>query len=91
VRAEAEELAKNALEAKGGAYNKLRAHLQDKLLAWVEELSKVRVLDPACGSGNFLYVALRRMQDLWKEGYVFGAGHGLPTFLPFQYTIHFAS
>jgi type II restriction/modification system DNA methylase subunit YeeA len=86
VRAEAEELAAKAQTAKGGAYNKLRAQLQDKLFAWVEELSKVRILDPACGSGNFLYVALRRMLDLWKEAYVFAAGHGLPTFLPFQVT-----
>ncbi|MBX4888504.1 MULTISPECIES: DNA methyltransferase [Rhizobium] len=28
------------------------------------ELSKVRVLDPACGSGNFLYVAYREMARL---------------------------
>ena len=41
----------------------------ERLLArWIEELTSVRVLDPACGSGNFLYVALRRMLDLWKEG-----------------------
>jgi type II restriction/modification system DNA methylase subunit YeeA len=46
----------------------------------------VRILDPACGSGNFLYVALRRMLDLWKEAQVFAAAHGLPTFLPFQVT-----
>ena len=25
------------------------------------------MLDPACGSGNFLYVALRLLLDLWKE------------------------
>lgn len=56
------------------------------LFSWVEELSKVRILDPACGSGNFLYVALRRMLDLWKQAYVFAAEHGLPTFLPFQVT-----
>ncbi len=86
MKAEALEIAAKAQEAKGGAYLKLRAQLQDKLFAWVEELSKVRILDPACGSGNFLYVALRRMLDLWKEAYVFAAAHGLPTFLPFQVT-----
>ncbi|HZB87498.1 MAG TPA: DNA methyltransferase, partial [Terracidiphilus sp.] len=84
VKAEAREIAAKAQQAKGGAYNKLRAQLQDKLFAWVEELSRVRVLDPACGSGNFLYVALRRMLDLWKEAQVFAAAHGIPTFLPFQ-------
>lgn len=86
VKSEAQELAAKTQTAKGGAYNKLRAQLQEKLFAWVEELSKARILDPACGSGNFLYVALRRMLDLWKEAYVFAAAHGLPTFLPFQVT-----
>ncbi len=86
VRSEALELAAKTQTAKSGAYNKLRAQLQEKLFAWVEELSKVRILDPACGSGNFLYVALRRMLDLWKQAYVFAAEHGVPTFLPFQVT-----
>ncbi len=34
----------------------------------MEELSKVRILDPACGSGNFLYVALRRMLGPLERG-----------------------
>jgi type II restriction/modification system DNA methylase subunit YeeA len=32
--------------------------------AFVERLAKFRVLDPACGSGNFLYVALRALKDI---------------------------
>src|SRR5690606_33468142 len=39
----------------------------EKLRAFAAELASVRVLDPACGSGNFLYVALRRLLDLQKE------------------------
>ena len=31
------------------------------------QLASVRVLDPACGSGNFLYVALRSLLDLERE------------------------
>src|ERR1700678_2493259 len=58
--------------------------MQALLFGWVEELSKVRILDPACGSGNFLYLALKRMLDLWKEVYVFAAQHGLRTILPYQ-------
>lgn len=69
---------------KGAAYPRLRKQLQETLLDWVEELSKVRVLDPACGSGNFLYLALRRMLDLWHEVRIFLAQHGLPTFLEKQ-------
>jgi hypothetical protein len=32
--------------------------------AFIERLAKFRVLDPACGSGNFLYVALRALKDI---------------------------
>ncbi len=50
----------------------------EKLLgAWIEELAAVRVLDPACGSGNFLYVALRKMLDLWLEARNFAAQQGI--------------
>ncbi len=38
----------------------------------------MRVLDPACGSGNFLYVALRRLLDLQKEVISYAARKGLP-------------
>ena len=32
--------------------------------AFIERLAKFRVLDPACGSGNFLYVALKALKDI---------------------------
>ena len=35
-----------------------------QLLALRDELTQFRVLDPACGSGNFLYVAYRALGDL---------------------------
>jgi hypothetical protein len=85
VKAEAMALAEAAeKQRKGAAYSKLRAQMQDKLYVWLAELSAVRILDPACGSGNFLYLALRRMLDLWREVYLFSAEHGLPTLLPHQ-------
>jgi type II restriction/modification system DNA methylase subunit YeeA len=84
VKAEATALAEAANTAKGRDYTKLRAGLQEKLLAWVEELAHIRILDPACGSGNFLYLALRRMLDLWHEARIFSAEHALPTFLDKQ-------
>jgi type II restriction/modification system DNA methylase subunit YeeA len=34
-------------------------------------LSSVKVLDPACGSGNFLYVTLQKLKDLEKEVILF--------------------
>jgi len=34
---------------------------------FLERLRGVKVLDPACGSGNFLYVALQSLKDLERE------------------------
>ncbi|MBN2581504.1 MAG: class I SAM-dependent DNA methyltransferase [Planctomycetes bacterium] len=36
-------------------------------------LSTLRILDPACGSGNFLYVAIQQVLDLEKEVITFAA------------------
>jgi len=37
------------------------------LRKFADKLAAVQVLDPACGSGNFLYVALRLLLDLQNE------------------------
>jgi type II restriction/modification system DNA methylase subunit YeeA len=66
------------------AGRKLQTALRKLLLGFVDELSHVRVLDPACGSGNFLYVSLKLLLDLWKEVSVFGATRGLAHLLPYQ-------
>lgn len=39
----------------------------EKLLAIRSELGQVKVLDPACGSGNFLYIALRELKNIELE------------------------
>ncbi|MDM8554256.1 N-6 DNA methylase [Desulfococcaceae bacterium HSG7] len=44
-----------------------KAKTLEKLLNLRKELSKLSVLDPACGSGNFLYVALRELKNLELE------------------------
>ncbi|MBX3055505.1 MAG: class I SAM-dependent DNA methyltransferase [Anaerolineae bacterium] len=50
-----------------------------QLLAdFAAEIAAVRVLDPACGSGNFLYVALRQLLDLQKQVIAYAARRGLP-------------
>ena len=45
-------------------------------------LSSLKVLDPACGSGNFLYVALRQLHDLEKAVLTQAADLNLRGFLP---------
>jgi type II restriction/modification system DNA methylase subunit YeeA len=54
-----------------------RAAAQAAVEAFLARLRSVRVLDPACGSGNFLYVALKLMKDLEKQVQVFCRTHGL--------------
>ena len=56
--------------------SKPRRDFNKLLRDFVERLAHVTVLDPACGSGNFLYVALRLLLDLEKEVITFAAGHG---------------
>ena len=46
------------------------------------QLSSLKVLDPACGSGNFLYVALRQLHDLEKAVLTLAADLNLRGFLP---------
>ncbi len=36
----------------------------DRFAQWLERLKDFRVLDPACGSGNFLYLALKALKDI---------------------------
>ena len=55
------ELSPQLLKAKGT--NAAR----EKLAAFQARLASVTVLDPACGSGNFLYVALQLLLALEKE------------------------
>jgi len=81
VKAGAEEIAAAMETASNSTRAKLRAQLESKLMDWMDELARVRILDPACGSGNFLYLALRLLLDLWKETQVFSIDHHL-AYLP---------
>jgi len=60
---------------------KIRKELDKLLRDFVERLAAVRVLDPACGSGNFLYVAITLLLDLEKEVIAKAATYGT-TLLP---------
>lgn len=53
------EAAKAKIEGAKGAKARQQAHG-----AYIERLKAYRVLDPACGSGNFLYLALKTLKDI---------------------------
>jgi type II restriction/modification system DNA methylase subunit YeeA len=63
--------------------------IEDALGGFLNELAKYRILDPACGSGNFLYVAIQQLLGLEKEVITYAAAPGievslLPTVRPTQ-------
>lgn len=49
---------------------------------FIERLVNFRVLDPACGSGNFLYVALRALKDIEHRANLDAEALGLPRGFP---------
>ena len=55
---------------------------QIRLRAFQQRLFDVTVLDPACGSGNFLYLALCSLLDLEKSVIDFAAEQGWPNLAP---------
>ena len=82
VRAKATQIVEKSKAQQKAGQTKSRKALSELLKGFAAELAKVRVLDPACGSGNFLYVALKRLLDLEKEVSVFAANNGLSGLLP---------
>jgi hypothetical protein len=68
-------LASAYAKAKGSSANRA------KLTAFHSKLASITVLDPACGSGNFLYVSLKLLLDLEKEVIAFATQLGF-TFKP---------
>ncbi|PDW01946.1 class I SAM-dependent DNA methyltransferase [Candidatus Viridilinea mediisalina] len=89
VQQQARTLAATRNEAKGSAAKRLQAELQALLKGFTGDIATMRVLDPACGSGNFLYVALKQLLDLEKEVIILaqdlGAGSFLPSVSPEQF------
>ncbi len=64
------------------AAKKNRASAEKLLTAFLERLKRIRVLDPAGGSGNFLYVTLQKLLDLEKEVNDYLAAHGFTPLFP---------
>jgi len=60
-----------------GRFAKDKAALEAAILVrnFLDRLTAVRVLDPACGSGNFLYVTLQKLMDLEREAISFADAH----------------
>lgn len=66
IQTRAQELAARRVSVAVAQRNRIDNELRAMLTGFSLELAQVRVLDPACGSGNFLYVALKQLLDLEK-------------------------
>jgi type II restriction/modification system DNA methylase subunit YeeA len=75
VRRDVDRLVLNAKNA-----DRTRAH--QKLRTFIERLHHVSVLDPACGSGNFLYVVLKKLKNLEKQVILYAMEQDFPAFVP---------
>lgn len=48
-----------------------------KFIQWLDRLKDYRVLDPACGSGNFLFLGLKTLKDIEHQSHIDAALMGL--------------
>jgi len=90
LRCRWQEVRERALEvakSRDAASSKVTRTKYDKeliglLMGFASELAHIRVLDPACGSGNFLYIALKQLLDLEKEVVTLASTLDLSRFFP---------
>lgn len=82
VKASAAAEAAKVSELSGRKAENALGRAEKRLYGFAERLRGVTVLDPACGSGNFLYVSLRQLLDLEKEVLTFAGSIGLTPFFP---------
>lgn len=68
--------------AKKGARTKAYTAAQARLVAFLERLQGFTVLDPACGSGNFLFMSLQALKDVEQRVLVEAEEMGLPRQMP---------
>ncbi len=59
-----------------------RRQADQRLQQFVARLGQVTVLDPACGSANFLYVTLQKLKDLEKQVIDYALSQNFTAFLP---------
>lgn len=83
IQAKARDLAqKRSTAATRAVATRIQNELQSLIMTFAQKIRAMRVLDPACGSGNFLYIALRLLLDLEKEVSNFCGEVGLQPFFP---------
>jgi type II restriction/modification system DNA methylase subunit YeeA len=77
LRSEWKELKRKLLDGRGKASAAHKQAVKKQLAGFLEKIGSTVVLDPACGSGNFLYVSLQMLLDMEKTVITFAAQLGL--------------
>ena len=62
--------------------NRILADAKERCNAFLHRLESIRILDPACGSGNFLYLSLLGLKDLEHRVITEAEALGLPKVFP---------
>jgi type II restriction/modification system DNA methylase subunit YeeA len=83
-----DEIRKMKEDEEGSKKEAIQKKISNILRDFADKIAATKVLDPACGSGNFLYVALRLLLDLQNEVISFsdemGAGRFFVSVTPAQ-------
>lgn len=83
AKREIEDLLERAVSSSTrGVATRHRRRARERFVAFLERLRDFTVLDPACGSGNFLYLALLSLKDLEHRVTLEGEAMGLQREFP---------
>ncbi len=78
----ADTVANGQLTLSAPAKKKAQAEVDILLHRFLTRLQQVKVLDPACGSGNFLFVTLQMLKNLEKEVLDYALAHDITDYRP---------
>ncbi|MBI5879341.1 MAG: class I SAM-dependent DNA methyltransferase [Chloroflexi bacterium] len=82
VQAGVRDMAAKRDAAKGASRTRLHNQIAKLLRDFADQIAATTVLDPACGSGNFLYVSLQLLHDLEKAVIRTASELGIGSFFP---------
>lgn len=82
VQEESEKLFESLHPTNTSSRSRTLRNIESGLVEFLHRLRTVRALDPACSSGNFLYVSLKQLLDLEKEVSTFAEKLGVGRFFP---------
>lgn len=81
-RVRSADVTRNSLRAAAKALSEAREQGEQAFNTFLASLRALRILDPACGSGNFLYLALAELKNIERRVCIEGEQLGFPPSFP---------